>query len=52
MKYLVYERRAETVVYSVEAASEEDAEARYLKDGEEVDSYLSDDREVEVEPGA
>ena len=48
MKYVVRTYRAEAIDYEVEAASPEDAESRYLTDGEEVRSDLLDSGVEEV----
>lgn len=48
MKYVVRTSRTESIDYEIEASSEEDAEERYLMDGEEIasDSEGSDVLEV------
>jgi hypothetical protein len=50
VKHTVYEKRPEIIVYEIEASDAADAEARYLKDGEETGSYLDGDTGVTVEP--
>jgi predicted CXXCH cytochrome family protein len=52
VKYTVYAKRPEVIVYAIEAGSPEEAGERYLTDGEETGSYLDGDTEVTVEPAA
>lgn len=49
MKYAVTVRRTELITFSVEATSKEDAEARYLMDGEEEMSRTKESTVVDVE---
>ncbi len=46
MKFVVQVLRTEAIAYEVDAASEEDARARYLMDGDEV---ASETVSIEVE---
>ena len=52
MKYVVRTVRTEYVDYELEASSSEDAEERYLMEGDEVHSDSNGDEVLEVLPAA